>query len=78
MKINKTWKRIWSIVLLIALYLVYGHLIENPEILGKWTTYVSFLLVFLGTLGYLKLRNLLKTFKWNEKTKKWEETIINQ
>jgi len=72
---NKKWGRIWSIVLLVIVYLIFGHIIENPEILGKWTTYVSFLLIFLGAMGYLKLRNLLKTFKWNEKTEQWDEII---
>lgn len=77
MKINKKWLRVWSMVLIVMSYILFDYLLTNPEIFGKWTIFVSAIILYLSTIGYLKLRNLLKTFKWNENTKKWEETIIN-
>jgi hypothetical protein len=74
---NKFWRRIWSIVLLLITISLFNFVIESPDIFGTWTWFVSFFVVFFGTLGYFKILNLLKTFKWNKESEKWEEIIKN-
>lgn len=68
------WGFLWISLMFVAfeelIALNYG--IKEPN---KWIELgATFILVF-GTMIYLRILKLLKTFKWDDTTRKWDEYI---
>lgn len=75
----KFWKK-WGVAGLIICAVYFGFLgilsIKYPIVISGneiWIEFLAFLFVFFGSLGYWKWLKMLKKFKWNESTQKWDQ-----
>ena len=67
-----------AILIIIGLYLGFYAILSlaYPGIdYGSWGSLAAFVFLFLGNLLYWKWLKLLKKFKWNPTTEKWDQVF---
>lgn len=72
----------WGVGILIVTIISIGffHMLDliTPETTEKaeqWIKLAAYFWVFFGSMVYLKWLKLLKKFKWNKNTEKWDQVM---